>query len=167
MIISFNFEFLNYSTFTIQVTAGSKYIGGRQTRNLAFDHFYQHPNYTLDPDINDIALGKLDRPFEEEIDNDNYLINPICLPTKSRTLNEDFDYGTGFGFGQIKQNPATILQKGTFRLNPCRFCRQCQQICTKFDKRNDTRGCQVNKNIILQMQLYTQLNFNRVIQALV
>ena len=138
----------------IQVTAGSNYIGGRQTRNIAFNnYFYKHPNYTLDPDINDIALGKLNKPFDEEIfiDDEYYHINPICLPTKSRTLNENFDYGTGFGFGVTNQNPATILQKGTFRLNPCRFCRQCQQICTKFDKRSDTRGCQVNKSIIIQI----------------
>ena len=143
---------------TITVHAGSTSWDGRESRlinrNKIIRHkYYENPekfleneserNYTLMR--HDIALVKLEAPFTPFLnDSEHYLINTICLPNATQTLNTDYESVQSFGFGLMgKDREARRLQTTEFRLFPYEDCPHEGLLCT-FANEDDPKTCEVS-----------------------
>ena len=98
---------------------------GLQMRKVTVNTFYKHPYYIkLWHQDYDIAMAKLSVPLTELGHNGYYLINPICLPQKTKQSNTERETAVDFGTGLIR-NPDVVapkLQKATFIIEPYTVC---------------------------------------------
>ena len=133
-------------------SAGSNHRQGVQQIKVDKSKWFRHPDYFNETLVQnrvkfDVSLVKLKTKFIRIQNENKYLINTICLPSRNQINNEE-DGATFFGYGVVNATNGWLrrskyLQRADIRLVPFGDC-NILMICTNYSG-FDPRTCFVSQ----------------------